>query len=153
MPINRYSQRDPLWAIFKMGNSTETLGKSGCTTTSIANGAGWFGFTTTPAWWAKKIEYTSQGLILWPSINKLPLPFKWEYRYYSTDPKLFPALSEALKNPNKFVIVEIRHSHWVLATSFILGILTALDPWTLPTATKNIYGKGYITGCSVFVKK
>jgi hypothetical protein len=150
MALNYYSQRNPAWANAKIGSTT--LGKEGCTVTSSANVAGWYGLVNNPSWWASNLKFTAEGKILWGSFNLLPIPFKFEWRHYE-GAGLIPAIKEALKNPKKVVIVEIRHSHWVAGTSFLLNVLTAIDPWTLPTARKTFYGSGYITGCAVFVKK
>lgn len=63
-----YLQTDSRWSSITLGNSSATMGKSGCATTALAMVESHrLGQTITPAAMEKKLTYTSGGSVYWPS--------------------------------------------------------------------------------------
>lgn len=107
---------------------------------------------------AKYLQYTPEARVYWNSINERnELNFNFEYRYYlkKHGQKMFDAIQEAVKNPNKAVILEIRYAHWVVDLSqwLWLGRYKTADPWPLPNGATKFYPKSYVTGCAVFKRR
>ena len=144
------SQRDPRWAQNKLGASSLTVGRYGCTTTAICMGLSAFGISITPDVIASNgASYTADGLILW---GKLKLPkFKFVKRGYGRDDA---AIRASLAAPDEFVILEVNHSHWVLATGKTLfgNDYKIADPWFGDRSTAVGRYKA-ITGSAHFKKK
>ncbi len=68
LKVPKYLQTDSRWSHVKLGNSSATIGKSGCATTSLAMTESYrLGVTKTPAQMAKTLSYTSSGSVYWPS--------------------------------------------------------------------------------------
>lgn len=114
------SQRDPLWRNDFLGKSRSTIGRYGCTTTSISCLSSFYDQYTTPKDLARTIEYTykkkypniEEGLILWQSINKLDLPFRWIWREYQVES--FYELRYIAYHPTKSATLNIAYGkHWV----------------------------------------
>lgn len=150
------SQRDPRWGGKTIGKTNVLIKDQGCTITCISMISDYFKSFFNPNWFAKYLNFTPQAKVYWLSINeKKELNFEFEYRYYSDKhPQMFQKIEEAIKDPNKAVILEIRKSHWVVALSKwpVLGYRVA-DPWPLPSGSKSYKTKSYISGCAVFKRK
>lgn len=146
-----YCQRDQQWAADKLGASTLTIAGWGCTTSSVAMIATYFGEAITPPMLAHNVHnYTKDGLILWKNLSFKKM--KFDYRYYTDDRKVIDA---ALKDPNKAVILQVNNgAHWVVAMrKTLLGNdYVILDPWTGKKSTA-IGQYHNITGCAVFSRK
>ena len=145
------SQRDPRWAQVFLSPSRLTIGRYGCTTTSICMISDYFGCYKAPDQViGHEIQYNGEGLILWTTIN-FPC-FKFSERIYGqNDDKI----RDALKDPNKAVILQVNHgAHWVVALSKTLfgNDYNILDPWTgkKSQAIKNYHN---ISGAAVFIRK
>lgn len=136
------SQRDPLWASVKMGQSDLTLGKAGCTTTVVSMISDDFGCFKSPLEIAHNVHnYTEGGYILWQSINEV---FKVQMRFvwrgygekgvgYVSEVKNLAPIMQALANPNQRVALQVNDgAHWVkLVRKNAVGKdWTAIDPWT-----------------------
>lgn len=70
--VPSYKQFDERWANLKLGGSTTTFKKSGCTTSALAMTESYRqGKTITPLDYSKTVKYTSGGAIYWPSNYKV----------------------------------------------------------------------------------
>lgn len=140
-----FSQRDKRWANKRMGQSNQTLGRSGCTTTCIAMLSTYFGDNLNPAQTCDRIKYDKNGLILWSSskFNKFKFWFR-EYRPNHTN------IKNALAGKDTAVILQVANgSHWVVATgNYAPKVYTIADPWDASRATTNKYNN--ITGAAYF---
>lgn len=150
MPITILSQRDQRWAEKKLGPSQLTVGRYGCTTTSICMGLSAFGFSVTPDAIAKdRKAYTKDGLILWQNL-KLPGGFRMRARIQGRNDD---AIKASLRDPDEFVILQVADgSHWVLATGKTLlgNDYKVADPWSGDRATacgryRNVTGSAHFT--------
>ncbi len=124
------SQRDPAWAQTLLGSSKCTVGRYGCTTTSISMLSDYFGSFVTPKELASSVlKYTTDGLILWPSVDNIK-HMRFNQRIYKRDDAVIQA---CLKDPNLACILQVNHGqHWVVAlrkTLFGNSYIVA-DPWS-----------------------
>lgn len=142
------SQRDPRWAEKKLGASSLTIGRYGCTTTCCSMLSDYFGCYTSPDQIAAhKDWYTPEGLVLWIRFKFEKMKFTWR-DYKRDDAKI----KEALKDPNQAVILQVDNgSHWVVALSatWFGNSYMIADPWD---GTKCDVIKRYknITGAAFF---
>lgn len=148
-----YSQRDPKWSQQKLGASSLTVGRYGCTTCCIADLSTYFGDNLDPLQTCKKIQYTkpsgkeSGGLVIWGSCTFGT--FKFERRQYGRNERDIMA---ALKDPDRAVILEVnKGAHWVTATGYdgVNKIFKIADPWFGDRSTMKRYGDS-ITGAAYF---
>lgn len=125
------SQRDPQWAAEKLGASTLTIGRWGCTTTSISMISDYFGCYKSPLEIAKNVHnYTADGLVLWKNITFDKMEFV--RRAYGTTVSLFPEIKAALKDDDQAVLLQVDNgAHWVVAysTKWFSADLAVADPW------------------------
>jgi len=146
--LTSYCQRDERWSNLLIPNSKVTIGRFGCTITSIADLSTYFGDNLTPDRVAGLCRFTSEGLILWQSckFNK----FEFVRREYVRNDANIKA---ALMDPNKAVILEVGNkSHWVCAISTFANDYRIADPWL---GDKVLCLKRYpnITGAAYFKRK
>ena len=127
--ITYLSQRDSRWAQNKLGLSSLTVGRYGCTTTAICMGLSAFNQKMMPNQLAAVPEnYTKDGLIVWQNL-KLPGNFKFKKRVQG---RVDAAIQSSLKDPNEFVVLQVNNGqHWVLALSktFFGNDYNVADPW------------------------
>jgi hypothetical protein len=147
--LNYLSQRDPKWANNKIGSSYLTIGKQGCTLTSVSMLSDLFGQCMFPdAIASHKDWFTSQGLIIWTKLAIPGLAFQWR-QYGRNDTKILAAL----KNPNAGVLLQVGSgSHWVVATKKVLfkNSYWCIDPWQGDVCDvikryKNITGSAFFS--------
>ena len=140
-------QRNPSWSEQKIGASQLTLGKYGCTTTSLSELSFYFGCPLTPPQIAKNIDwYTPEGLVIWRNLKFTN--FTFEKRLNS---RIDAAINESLKDPDKAVMVEVEGRHWltVIGKTFWGNDWKAIDPWF--GGTCNVLQRyKYISGSSHF---
>lgn len=121
------SQRDPRWVNVKLGRSSLTLGRWGCTTTSISMLTDYFGAFKTPLEIAQSDVYTKDGLIIW---KKLKFPrMRFVGRFYGRNDAM---IQDAMKDPKKAVILEVAdNSHWVVGVkkTLLRDDYVIIDPW------------------------
>ena len=144
----KLSQRDPKWSSVKMGESQETLGKSGCTTTCISMFSDYFKQFKNPMILARSLEYTKEGYLLWNSIGRVFRGFEFKWRFYTFDKAI---IAEALKNPSKTVLLNVDGGkHWVAAVRSIplTSKYWVHDPWD---GKAKVYGG--VVGGAVLIKK
>ena len=143
------SQRDPKWSADKLGSSSLTLGRFGCTTTSVSMLTDYFGEWMTPKQMAHDVNwYTKDGLILWKNLHFKNMKFdRREYGRNDYD------IQAALKDPDRAVILEgNNHSQWVTALrkTLIGKSYVVADPWLgtkvdVLKVYKNITGAAYFS--------
>lgn len=155
------SQRDLKWAGDRLGASSLTVGKFGCTTTAIAMVAHDFGCYKSPLELAHNANnYTADGLVLWNRLNKTfegQMRFVWRgYGYkgagYVSRMLDFTPILKALENPNQRVILQVNDgAHWVkLEKKNTIGKdWTAIDPWD-GKECQVLAKYGNITGYAIF---
>ena len=146
------SQRDARWASIKLGKSNQTIGRYGCTTTSLTMGLNCFGFPIQPTYIASQDVYTTDGYILWGKLS-LPGGFKMVKRIGNQENPVRDdkAILESIKSSNGFVLLHVNHgAHWVLAMSKIWfkNDYYVADPWfgdkrTACGAYQNIVGSAH----------
>lgn len=142
------SQRDPRWASDYLGQSNSTVGRYGCTITSISMGAGYFNVWKSPKELAKELSFTKDGLLIWGSLPNVT-DFKLETRFYGQRDDL---IKGALAHPKKFCLIQVENYHWVLATGKnLFGGYKINDPWFGDKSTTKRYKS--ITGGAVLVLK
>lgn len=141
-------QRDPRWAREYLGQSTSTVGRYGCTITSISMATDAFMQWRTPKELARTLSFTKDGLIIWSSLPEKTC-FKLERRFYRQQDAV---IQEALANPKKVCLIQVENYHWVLATGkSIFGGYRIADPWFGDRSTTKRYKS--ITGGAVLVLK
>ena len=142
-----YSQRNPKWVNKIMKPSKLTLGRYGCTTTSIAMAGSYFGEKLTPADVCEKIKYTPDGLIIWSTCEFKK--FKFVVREYGRKDQNIIA---GLNDPNMIVLLQVADgSHWVLCTGKYGKDYRIADPWDGVRKLSSVYQN--ITGASYFERK
>lgn len=110
MNVPYYSQTDSRWSGVYLGSSGKTMGKIGCTTTSLAMTESYrTGTTVYPNTMASRLSYSSSGSLYWPS------------NYVTTTNVSFSAIKNIL-NQGKPVILGLRtasyNTHWVVVTGY-----------------------------------
>jgi ABC-type bacteriocin/lantibiotic exporter with double-glycine peptidase domain len=145
-----YSQRDPRWSQKKLGQSSLTMGRFGCTTTCIADLSTYFGDNLNPGQMVDRIKYTSGGLVIWQSCVFKNYSFWFrELRRNDTN------IHNALIDPDLAVILQVnKGAHWVVATGQEIAtkIFKIADPWFGDRSTMRRY-KDSITGAAYFKRK
>lgn len=108
------SQLDHEWANLHIGNTSFTLGRWGCTITSICMlDSSFYPQYITPPEAAKQWSFNDQGCILWTKCNFKGFIFEW--RGYGYDKK---RIKEYAMDSDKGVILEVNNSHWVAVESW-----------------------------------
>jgi hypothetical protein len=111
------SQLDPQWAKDKLGASSLTVGRWGCTTTCIAMASDYFGCYKSPKEIAHNASnYTQDGNIVWERLRFEKMRFVKRVRKY--DASVEKEVREILADPNRAVLITVNNdAHWVLAYS------------------------------------
>ncbi len=133
LSVPKYLQTDSRWSNIKMGNSSATIGKSGCMLASFAMTESYrTGTKITPDVMEKRSSFTSGGAIYWPSNYSAD---------YSTD--YLPKIYEYLKSGKPVLIGGIDsygRTHWVVVTGYKGGDSLKIDSFTIndPGVSSNI---------------
>lgn len=149
------SQQDPAWANVKMGESNETLAKSGCTTTDISMLSSWyadmgFGCYRSPDWLAKNLRYTKDGYLYWQSITE-KMGFAFDWRFYTYDEmRILPALSGKLSSC-LLRLYDGSKAHWVVGIRKIGNYYYVANPYPLPSGRREFIHKSVISGGATFI--
>lgn len=137
-----------------LGASKLTVGRYGCTTTSLAMLSDYFKCYMSPKdiashkdWYTKG---ANAGLVIWQALSFPKMAFlKREYGENDN------AIQQAINDPNKAVILEVADSsHWVVAIKYspLWKDYLIADPWTgTKVWAKSKYRN--ITGAAYFGKK
>ena len=124
------SQRDQRWSQVKLGQSSLTVGRYGCTTTCISMLSDYFGCLVYPDAIAKNVyNYTKDGLVIWEALKFAKMRFAQRVQGRPSD----SLIQACLKDPDKAIILQVDNGqHWVVALSknFFGNDYTVLDPWT-----------------------
>jgi hypothetical protein len=145
------SQRDPRWSFKFLGRKSKvTVGRMGCTVTSISMCSDYFGKYWSPGDIASQDWFTSDAKIIW---SKISIPgMRFTGRLFR---KSDAAIDAALRHPDRTVILEVDNgSHWVIAIKRnILGRIIAVDPWDgtqcdVISKYKNITGMAFFDRAS-----
>lgn len=151
MAMKRLSQRDPKWSAKKLGKSSLTVGRWGCTTTCVSMLSDYFGQYVSPEKLAAKKElFTADGRIIWLRIKDTFTKFRFVYRYYTYTKANSHILFDAISDPKKASLVTVdSDSHWLVPTRKSGSDIIAADPWT--GKDENLLKKyGRISGFVVF---
>ncbi len=144
------SQRDARWSEKKIGASSLTIGRWGCTTCAISMLTDFFGKFQDPGQIAAHKEfYTADGLVLWTKLSLADMNFQW--RQQGRDDKKILA---SLGSPKEGVILQVSNgSHWVVAVKKVWwkNDYVCIDPWTGKTCNA-VAAYGNITGSAHFTK-
>lgn len=140
------SQRDPQWSSTKLGASSLTIGRYGCTTVAMSMLTDYFGKWMSPKQIAEhKDWYTKDGLVNWSAL-KIPA-MSFEKRLHGRNDA---EINESLQDPNKAVILQVENYHWVVCLGKdVFGRYRIADPWFGDKATVNRYK--IITGSAHFI--
>ena len=143
------SQQNPLWSKNKLGASSLTIGRFGCTTCGLSMLSDYFGCYKDPVQIQQFQKYTPDGLVLWNTLNLPKMAF--EIRRYGAN---HAAIQASLKHPDKAVLLEVNHSHWVVALGKVplVDAYFIADPWSGSKTTTYKY-KNAISGSAHFVRK
>lgn len=144
-------QGDKRWSKTLLGNSKETISKSGCLITCLSMLSDWYGNYRDPKWMARNLSFTNGGLLLWLSITSSKLPMSFVYRYYKQDDR---KIREILASKDNACILQVPfggYTHWVVLIGYskVKGYKIA-DPWDgkikwLNNSYKKIIGFAEIT--------
>jgi len=150
-----YNQRDKRWALDKLGNSNETVGKVGCLVSSVCMNLSYYDQNLTPKELNQKLKeidgYTNRGWLIWSKLSEV------------TDKKLsiaFPKLShksiEKCLLEQKPVLAKVYIAkvipHWVLIVGKKSDEYLMLDPLgSAELGRVSSYG-GYIYSIRVLSK-
>lgn len=122
------SQRDPRWAGKRIGASTLTIGRFGCTITDLAQLSTRWGRPLTPDKIAEnKNWFTSGGLIIWRNLQIAGM--KFERRLYGF--QLVQIVNDL--KAGKGVLLQVNDgAHWILAERkmWFRNDFVSSDPWT-----------------------
>lgn len=117
LSIPRYSQTDSRWRYERLGNSSRTIGSSGCTTTCIAMAETYLrGYTVYPNAMENELSYSKSGDLYWPN------------GYNAIFSKDFSAILSELRAGRPVLVGSKTYSggqHWVLVTGYNGGGLKA----------------------------
>ena len=142
------SQRDSRWAANKLGASSLTIGRFGCTTTCLSMLSDYYKQFQLPSYIAGTIKfYTPDGLIIWQNLDFDK--FQFVKRLKNFDPL---EIDDSIKNPNKSVILNVWNgSHWVVAIrKNLFGAYVVADPWSGKAITIR---RSDISGSAHFLTK
>ena len=124
LSVPSYKQTDSRWSSIKLGNSSTTIGRSGCMLTSFAMTESYrTGTTITPAVMEARSSFTSSGSMYWPAGYTA---------YYNSSylAKIYELLSKGIP-----VLIGGRASdgstHWVVVTGFTGGDTLSLSSFLI----------------------
>lgn len=141
------SQRDPLWATVKIGNSPVDLAHYGCLITCISMASYLFGEYKTPDQIAKVPGlFSSDGSLIWINLHKAFNKFIFRWREGNIlsgadtrDDALIKAyIAGGIRAGDGIAILSVaRHSHWILPIWFddYKKDYLCIDPWD----GRNVY--------------
>jgi len=114
-----YQQGDPRWSQDKMGKSNATVGRYGCLITALMSLNSWYNPKSilTPGWAARKLLFTTTGLLYWKSID-METAMKFVYRYYREDKAKILSILSSKDNAAVLEVPLGTAKHWVLLTGY-----------------------------------
>lgn len=128
----QFSQRDSRWAKMTLGRSSASLRDYGCTITATARICYLLtGKVYTPGELSKLLNFTTDGLLYWDSVDRIGLK--------ANRVRGNPTLDFLKANTGK-MIIELNYTprHWVAVEGVdFVGKITVLDPLTGNMSKKN----------------
>jgi hypothetical protein len=119
-------QGDNRWNRFTIGKTKFTLGRWGCTITSLCMMLSKFTLAyPMPDAAAKQWKFDSSGRIIWKTTDFQFAKFIWRYAYNNVT-----AIEKYGNDPNKGVIVEVDNYHWCCVNRVVGGKPVLYDPLT-----------------------
>ena len=149
-----YNQRDKRWALDKLGNTNETVGKVGCLISSICMNISYYQKDIDPKNLNQKLReldgYTNRGWLIWSKLQEIDKKFSISF------PKLSHKSIEKYLLQQKPVLAKVYINkiipHWVLIVGKKDNEYLMLDPLGDGEITKvSSYG-GYIYSVRVLEK-
>lgn len=128
------SQSDPRWARQKIGQTSLSIGRWGCTLTGLSMLSSYYGCYKSPAEIAKIPGlFTSDGLLIWSMVEKVfDGKIKFQYRYGNGSKSVrndIAIRASILGSPKTSVLLEVANSsHWVVAVGVIGDDYRIVDP-------------------------
>jgi hypothetical protein len=158
--IKYLSQRDPQWAMVKMGTSQTTLGAKGCLVTDLSMLTDYFGCYQTPAQIAQNSKNFQNDNLNWIALDFPTFSFRAELNNpFETAPVDMNIVKAWIEDPSdinkadRAVILEVsNHTHWVLPLWYTAtGDILAIDPWIGKTC--NVFEDYHnVTNAALFVR-
>jgi len=142
----RLLQTDQRWANEYIDHTNLTIGRWGCTITSIAMALNYFKKDATPLKLASTLSFTNDGYLIWSSLKQYEIT---PIRIRSAD---YRRIDIALANPNEVALLEMRlgrGSHWAVALRKIpfSNHYVIADPLKSGFVTTMKYGG--VIGCCI----
>ena len=135
-----------------LGSLPYTIARYGCLTTCLGEVREFVypGTVCNPSQTAKTLQYTQDGYVIWSSLSNLGLKLVSTITNSQGSHALAQAISDGLKNPNTYAILEINNgAHFVLALGYaLLGGYTISDPWNGKRTTTREYHNN-VTGVRI----
>lgn len=154
-----YVQTNPDFRSFKLSPSAISVGDAGCTSCAILSHNKYFGGSESFTAGIEKLDYLSDGRILWGSVNKLS-KLNFEYRVfagdYSATDRNAPGrvrIREAMLAADKCVALEIKipngfgGRHWVVCLGLENGGYRVGDVFDGQTKTVRL---DQVVGAAIF---
>jgi hypothetical protein len=144
----RYSQQDPRWKDYALGNGRETIGYIGCALTSVAMYSSGWGFSETPGTLNRKLKnaggFVGQAIV-WGAITQIYPQLRCTgLTILGGSPAPLVDVRNSVE-AGQPVIVEVDFSpaaglqtHWVLLYGNLSDDFLILDPWPYPTDTAPV---------------
>ena len=155
LSVPSFKQTDSRWADIKLGTQGDTVRSSGCTTTALAMTESFhLGKTVTPAAMVKRLNYSSSGMLYWPTDYVTELVSSSDYLS-----KIYKQLSKG-----KPVILGMKKTngsqHWVVITghtkstsSLSAANFTINDPGSSTRTLLSEFVSAYPTAYKIAYKK
>ena len=148
-PYSQWKQRNQPWSNIPLGNSTNTIGTSGCLVTSLSMLIAKSGAATNvqdgfnPGSFVTFLNgaggFSSLGEFLWNSISKVSPSWRYDDTAFlsglSREQKL-NSIKEIVSQPNTYAVVEVEGDtgqHWVAIDSISGNTINMMDPSTNST--------------------
>ncbi len=146
---SNYLQNDPRWGKQLLGNTAETLGKVGCTLSSVAMALKNMGHEFNPETLNRRVRdingYTESGWFKWASVEHVT--DSQAYAVYYTEPS-HKIINHCLRR-GQYPIVKFRLpnliSHWVIitgrsSTEYLVRdpLVTSIESFPLSSRAKRI---------------
>ncbi|MBR5272285.1 MAG: SH3 domain-containing protein [Clostridia bacterium] len=131
LKVPSFKQTDSRWADVQIGVSGKTIGQIGCVTTSIAMMESYrAGTTIYPDTMAKRLSYSSNGNVYWPS----------DYTVVTNSSGYLAKIYEQLQK-GKPVLIGAKKSngsqHWVVITGYVGGETLTTSGFTINDPGSN----------------
>lgn len=122
--VTRYSQTDSRWSNALIGNSGQTIGRIGCTTTCLAMTESYrTGTAIFPNQMAQRLSYSASGSLYWPSTYTTSTSAGYLGTIYAQLQKGVPVIIGAKNSSGG--------AHWVVVTGYTGGSTLSASGFTV----------------------